>query len=595
MLPTHRDMPSNYNGYDDDKYQKHDKSERRFSRRFVRNFCLATIAILVYLACFHYKPKISDDQVNDAAARFDSYKAPERPGYSAEELLPGYNEQKQIPLAAPSQSYLFTQHPPPKQLTPSDSLTAERQKRVVDAFRHAWKGYTRDAFGRDEYQPLTHSGHNWAPGGIGLMIVDALDTIQLMNLEEEYKEAREWIATKLDFDKPQQVNLFETTIRVLGGLLSAYHLSDNDPLYLQKAQDLGNRLLGAFDSESGVPYPMVTLSTGMAFKRETVSSTAETTTVQLEFKYLSQITGDPKYKNAAMRVMERFDQLVRNNETLDGLVPIHISATSGSFIGRLIRLGSRGDSYYEYLLKQYLQTDKTEKRYREMYDHAVQGIKDHLVAESYPNQLSYIGELLDGDPAHLSPKMDHLVCFMAGSLALGATEGLTVANKPPMNDRDKGDLELGKKITRTCYEMYNFTATGLASEIVYFNNNPASSLDDPDMSIKLADRHNLLRPETLESIFLLWRITGDPIYRDWGWKIFESFEAYTKLSDGGYSALKDVTTIPPIKDDRMDTFFLAETLKYLYLLFSPDDILPLDKYVLNTEAHPLPIFKPLWQ
>lgn len=81
-------------------------------------------------------------------------------------------------------------------------------------------------------------------------------------------------------------------------------------------------------------------------------------------------------------------------------------------------------------------------------------------------------------------------------------------------------------------------------------------------------------------------------YSEWGWKIFEAFETYTKLEGGGYAALKDVTKLPAPKDNRMDTFFLAETLKYLYLLFSPDDIIPLEGYVFNTEAHPLPVFSP---
>ena len=221
-------------------------------------------------------------------------------------------------------TFLFTQHPAPKRLTPSDSETAYRQQRIVDAFRHAWKGYQQDAFGKDEYQPLSQSGHNWAPGGIGLMMTDAIDTMLLMNLTEEYAMTREWIATQLDFDKNQDVNVFETTIRVLGGLLSAYHLSGNDPVYLEKATDLGNRLLGAFQTESGIPYASVVLSTGLPFTFHVPSSTAEVTTIQLEFKYLSHVTGDPKYWDAAERVMLKMKQLVDEDYTLDGLVPILI-------------------------------------------------------------------------------------------------------------------------------------------------------------------------------------------------------------------------------------------------------------------------------
>lgn len=179
------------------------------------------------------------------------------------------------------------------------------------------------------------------------MIIDALDTLMLMNLTEEYNQAREWIATDLDFNKNQNVNVFETTIRVLGGLLSAFHLSNNDPMYLEKAVDLGDRLMHAFKTESGIPYSGVTLSSGEP-EMFGPSSTAEATTVQLEFKYLSHLTGDMKYWDAAEKVMERMDELVHGvgSSALDGLVPIYIDPSSGNFASRKIRLGSRGDSYY---------------------------------------------------------------------------------------------------------------------------------------------------------------------------------------------------------------------------------------------------------
>lgn len=225
-----------------------------------------------------------------------------------------------------SSHVLFTQYPPIQSLYPTDKLTADRQKRVVDAFLHAWKGYSHDAFGKDEYNPLTHKGHNWAPGGLGLMIIDALDTIMLMNLTEEYDEVRMWIATELDFNKNQDVNVFETTIRILGGLLSAYHLSNNDSLYLEKAVDLADRLLPAFDSNSGIPFNGVVLSTGQIATHGEPSSTAEATTLQLEFKYLSHLTGDMKYWKAVEKVMDHMSELTKDNKNLalDGLVPIYI-------------------------------------------------------------------------------------------------------------------------------------------------------------------------------------------------------------------------------------------------------------------------------
>ncbi|KAI8985878.1 glycoside hydrolase [Pilobolus umbonatus] len=568
-------------------------SIRLLNRRLVWVICALSICFIIYL----YKEDATLTEVTPEG---------NKPVITSISVIPTEDEEEQnllddiiqdefnndILTDQPANTFLFTQYPPPVSLVPKDEKSAERQQLIIDAFRHAWKGYSKDAFGKDEYRPLSHSGQNWAPGGVGLMIIDSLDTLLLMNLTDEYHQSRAWIANELDFNKEQDVNVFETTIRVLGGLLSAYHLSNNDALYLKKAVDLADRLLGAFQTESGIPYSGVVLSTGQPTSHGP-SSTAEATTIQLEFKYLSHLTKDMKYWIAAERVMDRMNEVSTKTPAVEGLVPIYINPEDGEFASKEIRLGSRGDSYYEYLLKQYLQTDKTELIYRERYDHAVAGIKKHLIQKSHPNEYTFISEIRDSaHPDVIHPKMDHLVCFMGGSFVLGVTEGASIHELDPLDDQDAEDLYLGEEITRTCYEMYNFTVTGLASEIVYFNINKESGPDASDMNIQQFDRHNLLRPETIESLFLLWRMTGDEKYREWGWNIFESFEKYCKLPDGGYSALKDVTAIPPTKDDRMDTFFLAETLKYLYLLFSPDDLIPLENYVLNTEAHPLPVFTP---
>ncbi|CAO3663942.1 unnamed protein product [Rhizopus stolonifer] len=581
MLPTHRNMKDGRRDfYNDDKYNKITKKSWFHSQR--RNLIIST-SILFILFFFYLHNTTTNDTLQ--AEEHQVKVEPLEPIVPLEPVVPVKPAEPLVPL-----DILFTQHPPPESLYPTDSLTAHRQQQVVKAFVHAWKGYSQDAFGKDEYQPLTHKGHDWAPGGLGLMMIDALDTIMLMNLTEEYQQVRHWVANDLDFNKDQDVNVFETTIRILGGLLSAYHLSGEDKLYLEKAVDLADRLMPAFDSTTGVPYNGVVLSNGHVATHGEPSSTAEATTLQLEFKYLSHLTGDDKYWKAVEKAMDVVMDLTKDNKNLalDGLVPIFIDPDRGYFPTREVRLGSRGDSYYEYLLKQYLQTNKTEHRYREEYDKAVDGIKKHLIQHSYPSHYTYIAELLDSsNPGNKHPKMDHLVCFMGGSFVLGATEGDTVQGA---DVKDSEDVRLGEEITRTCYEMYNMTETGLASEIVYFNS--GSQIESPDMDIHTRDRHNLLRPEALESIFLLYRMTGDNIYREWGWKIFESFEKHTKLEEGGYSALKDVTSVPARRDNRMDTFFLAETLKYLYLLFSPDDFIPLTHYVLNTEAHPLPVFTP---
>lgn len=395
-------------------------------------------------------------------------------------------------------------------------LWQERQQQVVDAFSESWEAYRKKAWGMDEFHPISGNGRNFGDAGFsstanptGWIIVDALDTLMLMNQTSYVEEARDWIINKLDFDQNKEVNLFETTIRTFGGLLSAYYLSGGDHVYLLKASDLAERLIYAFNSSSGIPYASVNLRSHDTVNGDMGrSSTAEVSTVQLEFKYLSHLLNRSDYWEKAEKVIEKLVE----NKPADGLAPIFISPESGHFIGQEIRLGSRGDSYYEYLLKQYLQTGKTETMYREIYDYAMDGVKNHLVSYSKPNSLLFIGELPNGVNGALSPKMDHLVCFLGGNLVLGATEGKTYksAKKLGWSYRQESDFQIGKELTRSCMETYLFTASGLAPEIVYFNTDQHKS---EDIIIKSLDGHNLQRPETVESLYILWKITGDEKYR----------------------------------------------------------------------------------
>ncbi|KAK9320324.1 glycoside hydrolase [Lipomyces orientalis] len=466
----------------------------------------------------------------------------------------------------------------------------DRQNQVKEAFLESWNGYEKYAFGKDIFRPVAKTSRNMAPEGMGWIIVDCLDTMMIMNLEEPLQRAREWVANNLTYDQDYEVNTFETTIRMLGGLLSAHYLSGFDDMYLEKAVDLAGRLLPAFDSPTGIPYASVNLHTGVGIPSHAdsgASSTAEAASLQLEFKYVSKLTGEALYWEKAEKAIEVID----GRKAVDGLAPIFIMPETGEFRGNQIRLGSRGDSYYEYLLKQFLQTNKREIIYRQMYDESMAGLKSRLIQKSKPSGLTYVAELDHGIDGALSPKMDHLVCFLPGNLALGSTEGhpLFVAQRTSWTVSQASDMKLAKDLTRTCYEMYKVTKTGIAPEIVYFNTD--DKITD-DISIKWQDSHNLQRPETVESLFIMWRITKDPIYREWGWEIFDAFRRYAHVGDGtGYTCLESVNEIPPRPRDNMESFWLAETLKYLYLLFEDDDsILPLDEIVFNTEAHPLPRF-----
>lgn len=177
--------------------------------------------------------------------------------------------------------------------------------------------------------------------------------VMVMNLTSQLADCRRWLHRSLTWDQDQDVNTFETTIRMLGGLLSAHYLSKRIPgassrrdhIYLDKATDLADRLLSAYTSASGVPYASVNIGKEIGVPSHAdggSSSTAEAGTVQLEMKYLSHLTGNASYWRRAERAIKVLD----DNAAEYGLLPIFIHPETGRFTTREIRLGSRGDSYY---------------------------------------------------------------------------------------------------------------------------------------------------------------------------------------------------------------------------------------------------------
>lgn len=490
---------------------------------------------------------------------------------------------------------------------------------VVEAFKHAWLAYERDAMGDDEYKPISRKGTNLTDaGGIGYTVIDSIDTIQIMGLDEEYKRARTWIANSLSFDRNGSFNTFEVTIRMLGGLLSAYHLSSGDSLYLDRAIELADRMLPVFETPSGLPLSMVNLGLSQGMDNTDspgVLSTAEAATIQLEFRYLTFLSENDEYWDRAENVIK----VIKAARSPLGLAPIYLGAQSGQFLMSPIRLGSRGDSYYEYLLKQYLQTNRTEEVYREMYEAAMHSIHHTLIQKSLVRKLTYTSELIpERQPTgkidwRRFAKQDHLVCFLGGSLMLGATttQALTFpVSVPPaageLLKTGKRDWMTGFELVNTCVDTYKKTATGLSPEIVYFRTeeDQQDGTGMEDWYIKDArpagedppyDARYILRPETVESLFIAFRLTGDVRYRNYGWEIFQAIEKYCRIETGGYASILNVDDVKSRLEDKMETFLLSETLKYLYLLFSDASVLPLNEYVFNTEAHPLPIFTPARQ
>ncbi|CAM6058738.1 unnamed protein product [Sphagnum tenellum] len=445
-----------------------------------------------------------------------------------------------------------------------DPITEDRRSQVKAAMLHAWSSYEKYAWGFDELQPQSRRGVNHF-GGLGASIIDSLDTLYIMGLQPQFNKARDWVAENLHFNKNYDASVFETTIRVLGGLLSAYDLTA-EKMFLTKAKEIADRLLPAWDTRTGIPYTTINLDSGRAYNPGWTGGSsvlADLGTEQVEFIGLSQRTGDPKYKQKVENAIKQ----LRKNFPKDGLLPIYISADSGQPTTGKITFGAMGDSFYEYLLKVWIQGNKTEvvKHYREMWEQSMEGMMG-LVSKSTPSGYTFLAER---SGSSLFNKMDELACFAPGMLALG-TEGA-----PP--EKAEKYLTLAKELTRTCYNFYMSTPTKLAGENYQF-------FDGQDLQV--GTPWNILRPETVESLMYMWRKTGDSKYRDWGWDIFQAFEKQSRTPTG-YVGLRNVRTGE--KDDMMQSFFLAETLKYFYLLYSPSSVIPLDKWVFNTEAHPLRI------
>ncbi|XP_015973097.1 mannosyl-oligosaccharide 1,2-alpha-mannosidase MNS2-like isoform X1 [Arachis duranensis] len=446
----------------------------------------------------------------------------------------------------------------------NDSICEKRRQKVKDAMLHAWSSYEKYAWGTDELKPISRIGVD-SFGGLGATLVDSLDTLYIMGLHSEFQKAREWIEKSLYLKKNVEVSVFETTIRILGGLLSAYDLSGEE-VFLEKSKELAERLLPAWDTPSGIPYNRINLEHGRPTNpRWTRGSSilADSGSEQLEFIALSQRTNDPKYQETAEKVIERFRRIF----PADGLLPIYINPQTGINPTGSITFGAMGDSFYEYLLKAWILGNKTEavKYYREMWETSMQGLES-LIKRSTPSSFAYITEKL-GNTVY--DKMDELACFVPGMLALGSSG---------YDPEEAGKyMSLAEELARTCYNFYQLTPTKLAGENYYFR-------QGEDMLVGTS--WNIQRPETIESLFYLWRLTGNNTYREWAWDIFEAFESNSRIASG-YVGLKDVNT--GAQDDMMQSFFLAETLKYLYLLFSPPSVISLDEWVFNTEAHPLRI------
>lgn len=547
------------------------------------------------------------------------------------DLFPVTGALKELPAVKAGRSDV----PKIQAATPQESDAAretrlKRLKAVKDAFLHSWAGYKKYAWLQDEVTPLTGTPKN-PFGGWAATLVDALDTLWIMGLEDEFRAAVE-AAETIDFTTSDSdlVNVFETTIRYLGGFLAAYELSGKKyEGLLRKAVEVGELLMCAFDTENRMPiarWDWKFYMTGHVQRHPRSVLVSELGSLSLEFTKLSQLTGDMKYYDAVQRISDEFEK-GQDGTKLPGMWPVQVDSSGPHFTtDNAFTLGGMSDSLYEYFPKQYLILGGALEQPRKMYEKFIDVAKKHLMRRATnPEDLPIVipGDArvrtIDGEISVFnSPKGQHLTCFVGGMVGIAAK----IFNRPD-------ELDLAGQLTDGCVWAYGATATGIMPEIFGFVpcGGVEDSQTDPECSwsdlkwrtavrdqylgyksgkdpmgtevektintqkltpgmLQYHDKKYILRPEAIESVFIMYRLTGDSSWMDKAWTMFSNIERLTRTQIGAAS-LRDVSRKDPGQMDSMESFWLAETLKYFYLAFSDFDTVDLDTWVLNTEAHPL--------
>jgi mannosidase alpha-like ER degradation enhancer 2 len=408
--------------------------------------------------------------------------------------------------------------------------------RIRTEFLHAWNNYERYAWGHDALRPLSKTAHDWYGQSLLMTPVDALDTLILMHLDAEGMRARSLIVRDLSFDRDIYVKNFEVTIRLLGGLLSSYQLT-SDKRFLSLAEDLGNRLLPVFNSPTGLPYVYVNLRTGQI--RGAVTNPAETGTLLLEFGTLSKLTGRPVFYEKAKRAL--VETFKRRSQV--GLVGQSINIETGAWTNTDSHISGGIDSYYEYLWKCWLLFG--DKDCRDMWETSIPAVNKYLADETGSGLWYGHAEMQTGKRTETT--YGALDAFFPGLLAFS------------------GDLARARRLQASSFKTWNLH--GIEPEILDYN------------TMHVVARSYHLRPEIIESTYYLYHYTGDPEYRQKGEKMFDDFVRYCR-TESGYAALAEVTNKQQL--DEMESFVLAETFKYFYLLFAPPGTLEFDKVIFNT-------------
>lgn len=417
---------------------------------------------------------------------------------------------------------------------------------VRSEMRWAWSEYRRLAWGKDEILPVSGGARSFPlkTAHLGLSLIEAMDTLWLMGLDAEFAEALDWVRTRLDFDQDGEVSVFETSIRLVGGLLSAWHAC-GDPVLLAKARDLTDRLMPAFEaSPLGIPHRYVNLRTGAVRAPET--NPAEVGTFLPEFGLLSQATGDDRYRAAAKKALVA----LYDRRSRIGLIPDKVHAMTGEWLSRRATIGPPADSYYEYLWDGWdLLGDRD---CLAMYRECTRAILAHQQAET-GGQLWFVD--VDFETGQrINWEQDELSSFYGGLLAQG------------------GDRAAGEAYTRAWTSLQ--TKFGILPE----------GIDVATGAVSY--KTNSLRPELADAAFNHWLIDRDERWRHIVRDHYLNMKRWNRAAHG-YTDMADVTADPKVQADHCPGYWWSEQMKYYWLIFADCDRFDYRRNYLSTEGNML--------
>ncbi|KAL7161573.1 hypothetical protein ACSBR2_042108 [Camellia fascicularis] len=458
-----------------------------------------------------------------------------------------------------------------KSMSELDPRWAAKKRRMSEKVRkmfyHAYDNYMTYAFPHDELKPvaktytdslvelgnlkLEHLPQEY--NGSALTLIESLSSLVIMGNNTEFERAVLWLSENLTFDVDARINLFECNIRVLGGLVAAHILATDSTNRLVQgkyknqllilAEDLGQRFLPAFDTPTGLPFAWINLKYGVIENETTETSTSGCGSLILEMGALSRLTGEPRFESAALRAVRKLWSM-RSSLNLLGTT---LDVETGEWIEYSSGIGAGVDSFYEYLLKAHILFGRDE--FWRMFQSAYLGVQKYFRHGPWYHE----ADMRTGQATYW--QLTSLQAFWPGLQVL------------------VGDITAANSSHREFFSVWE-----------RFGVLPERYLLDRQM-LHPTEKYYPLRPELAESTFYLYHATKDPWFLEVGESIVNSLNSYTKV-EGGFASIRDVSSMQ--LEDHQHSFFLAETCKYLYLLF--DDSFLVDRnYIFTTEGHPLPI------